>query len=128
MTGTWIGIALGVLVVPWLVLVAGLALAGRRRAATDVARFLPDCIVLLKRLLGDRRVPRSAKIAIAVLLPYLALPLDLIPDFIPVVGLLDDAVLVAVVIGYVVRRAGRALVEEHWPGSPEAVRPLLVVA
>jgi uncharacterized membrane protein YkvA (DUF1232 family) len=98
---------------------------GRRRVAVDVARFLPDCAVLLKRLLRDPRVPRRAKVAVALLLPYLLLPFDLVPDFIPVVGALDDAVLVAIVIGYVARRAGRRLVQEHWPGSPEALRIVL---
>jgi uncharacterized membrane protein YkvA (DUF1232 family) len=109
----------------WLAFLAGLVVMGRRRLAADVARFVPDCVVLLKRLLRDPRVPRRAKIAVALLVPYLALPFDVVPDFIPVVGVLDDAVLVAVVLGYVVRRAGRPVVEEHWPGSAEALRLVL---
>jgi uncharacterized membrane protein YkvA (DUF1232 family) len=115
-------------VVLWLAVLGSLVLVGRRRAAVEVARFLPDCVVLLKRLLRDPRVPRRAKIAVALLVPYLALPFDLVPDFIPVIGVLDDALLVAVVLGYVVRRAGRPLVEEHWPGSPEALRLVLALA
>jgi uncharacterized membrane protein YkvA (DUF1232 family) len=82
-------------------------------------------VVLLKRLLRDPRVPRRAKIAVALLVPYLAFPFDVVPDFIPVVGALDDAVLIALVVGYVVRRAGRQIVEEQWPGSPEALRLVL---
>ena len=73
--------------------------------------------MLFKRLLGDRRVPRRAKVAVALLVPYLALPFDLVPDFIPVVGLLDDAFLAALVLRYVVRSAGPDVVAELWPGS-----------
>src|SRR5436309_4711412 len=100
----WLGVALGATIALWSLLVVVLLVLGRRRDARDVARFIPDCIVLFKRLLGDPRVPRRAKIAVALLIPYLALPFDLIPDFIPVAGQLDDAVLVAVAIAYVARR------------------------
>jgi uncharacterized membrane protein YkvA (DUF1232 family) len=78
---------------------------------------VPDCILLFKRLLRDPRVPRRAKVALALTIPYLAMPFDLIPDFIPVLGQLDDALLVLAVFGYVARRAGRDVVEELWPGS-----------
>jgi uncharacterized membrane protein YkvA (DUF1232 family) len=101
---------------------------GRGRDAQDVARFIPDCILLFKRLLGDPRVPRRAKLAIALLVPYLALPFDVVPDFIPVAGQLDDAILVAAVIAYVVRRAGREVVEELWPGSERGLRVVLTPA
>jgi uncharacterized membrane protein YkvA (DUF1232 family) len=101
---------------------------GRNRDAADVARFIPDCIVLFKRLLRDPRVPRRAKLALALLVPYLALPFDLVPDFIPVAGQLDDAILVAAAIAYVVRRSGRAVVEELWPGSERGLRVVLTLA
>jgi uncharacterized membrane protein YkvA (DUF1232 family) len=84
-----------------------------------VAGFVPDCVVLLTRLLRDPRVPRRSKGLIAALLPYLALPFDLVPDFIPVVGQLDDALLVAFVLRRVVRRTDPELLRELWPG-PEA--------
>ena len=61
-------------------------------------------------------MPRRAKVALVLLIPYLAMPFDLVPDFIPVAGQLDDAILVALVLAYVVRRAGRGVVEELWPG------------
>ena len=77
------------------------------------------CIVLFGRLLRDGRVPRHTKLLLALLAVYLAVPFDLVPDFIPVAGQLDDAVLVALVLRRVVRSGGRSLVEEHWPG-PEA--------
>ncbi len=81
-----LGIAFAAMFALWLLLVAVLLLLGRRRDARDVVRFIPDCIVLFKRLLRDPRVPRRAKVALALLVPYLALPFDLIPDFIPVAG------------------------------------------
>jgi hypothetical protein len=70
-------------------------------------RGVPDCAVLFKRLLREPRVPRRAKVALALVVPYLVMPFDLIPDFIPVLGQLDDALLVALVFRYLVRRAGR---------------------
>jgi uncharacterized membrane protein YkvA (DUF1232 family) len=111
-----------------LVLVFALLLLGRRSDAREVARFLPDCIVLLKRLLRDDRVPRRAKVVLGLLVLYLAMPLDLIPDFIPVAGQLDDAVLVAVSIAYVARSAGRDVIEELWPGSERALQVVLALS
>jgi uncharacterized membrane protein YkvA (DUF1232 family) len=84
--------------------------------------------VLFKRLLGDPRVPRRAKAMLALAVPYLAMPFDLIPDFIPVVGQLDDALLVVAMFGYVARSAGREVVEELWPGSEAGLRVVLALA
>ena len=92
---------------------------GRRTDARALAGFVPDCVVLLTRLLRDPRVPRRSKVLVAALLPYLALPFDLIPDFIPVVGQLDDAILVALVLRRVVLQTDPELLRELWPG-PEA--------
>ena len=93
-----------------------------RSRVRDVAAFLPDCIVLLKRLLGDQRVPRRAKVALGLLVPYLAFPIDLIPDFIPVLGQLDDAALVAAALAYTTRLAGTDVVRDLWPGSERGLR------
>jgi uncharacterized membrane protein YkvA (DUF1232 family) len=84
--------------------------------------------VLFKRLLKDPRVPRRAKVALALVIPYLVMPFDLIPDFIPVVGQFDDALLVAAVFGYVARAAGRDVIREHWPGSERGLRVVLALA
>jgi uncharacterized membrane protein YkvA (DUF1232 family) len=84
--------------------------------------------VLFKRLLRDPRVPRRAKMALVLVIPYLAMPFDLIPDFIPVLGQLDDALLVAAVFGYVARSAGPGVIEELWPGSDRGLRLLLTLA
>ena len=102
-------------------------LFGRGVDSREVARFIPDCIVLLKRLLGDPRVPRRAKIAVALLIPYLAWPLDLVPDFIPVVGQLDDAIFVAAAVAYVARTAGRNVVKELWPGSDRGLQIVVAI-
>jgi len=72
-------------------------------------------------------VPRRAKVALALLVPYLASPIDLIPDFIPGLGQLDDALLVALALRYVLRRAGPAVVTEHWPGTPDGLRAIFRV-
>lgn len=123
-------------VLHWLLVVAACALvvyagfvltlivAGRRPSLRDVARFIPDCIVLVTRLLGDPRVPRRHKLLLGALVGYLALPFDLVPDFIPVVGYLDDALLVALTLRAVLRGTGGELLREHWPG-PESSLALL---
>jgi len=93
--------------------------------AREVARFLPDCIVLLQRLLRDRRVPRSTRLGIALLVPYLISPIDLIPDFLPVIGYADDAIIVAAVLRSVVRRAGLDAVRRNWPGTEDGFAALV---
>jgi len=98
---------------------------GRREHARELAAFIPDCIVLFRRLLRDERVPRRAKLALVLLLAYLAMPFDLVPDFIPVAGQLDDVILVAIVISFVVRKSGPDLVSELWPGSPRGLSVVL---
>lgn len=94
---------------------------GRRGEARALVRFIPDCLVLFRRLLVDDRVPRVRKLALVLMLGYLALPIDLVPDFIPVAGQLDDAILVALTLRFVLNGSGRALVDEHWPGPPEGL-------
>ena len=101
-----------------------LIVAGRRPSARDLARFIPDCIVLVTRLLRDPRVPRRHKLLLGALVGYLALPFDVVPDFIPVVGYLDDALVVALTLRAVRRGTGRELLREHWPG-PESSLALL---
>jgi uncharacterized membrane protein YkvA (DUF1232 family) len=123
----WVAVALTAAIALWLMLVGLLALSGRRREARELAAFVPDCAVLFKRLLGDRRVPRRVKVATALLLGYLLMPFDLVPDFIPVAGQLDDAILVAAVLAYAARSTGRELIEELWPGSERGLRVVLAL-
>jgi uncharacterized membrane protein YkvA (DUF1232 family) len=108
-----------VVVLAWALFVLLLVVAGRRSAAAALARFLPDCLVLLRRLVADERVPRRRKLVLVALVAYLAMPVDLVPDLIPVAGQLDDAIVLALALRFVLRSAGPAVVHEHWPG-PEA--------
>jgi len=111
-----------------LVLVLGLAVAGQRTHARALAGFLPDCLVLLRRLAADPRVPRRAKLALAMAAGYVAFPIDLVPDFIPVAGQLDDAIVVALALRVVIRAGGPVLVEEHWPGPSPSLKLVLRLA
>ena len=122
-----LGVAAGV-VFAYAGFVVALVFLGRRDDARAVARFVPDCVVLFRRLLADHRVSRRDKLLLAALVPYLLLPFDLIPDFIPVAGQLDDAVLVTLVLRRVLRGAGRHVVEEHWPGPRTSLTFVLRLA
>jgi uncharacterized membrane protein YkvA (DUF1232 family) len=90
-----------------------------------LAGFVPDCLVLFKRLLREPELPRRHKVVLAVLVGYLAMPVDLIPDFIPVIGLVDDALFVALALRVLVRGAGPELVRRHWPGPEGSLRVVL---
>jgi uncharacterized membrane protein YkvA (DUF1232 family) len=118
-------VVLLVLLAAYAVLIAALVLAGRTTDARMVARLVPDCIVLGRRLLRDPRVQLRHKLALGLLVGYLASPLDLVPDFIPLIGHLDDAALVVVVLRALVRSSGPELVREHWPGSGRALELVL---
>ena len=100
-------------------LVLALWVSGRRVEARAIGGFVPDCIVLFRRLIADPRVPARRKAALACLVAYLVSPIDLIPDFLPGIGQLDDAIAVAIVLRYVLRSGGASLLEEHWPGPTE---------
>lgn len=118
----------GALIALYAALVAALAVAGRHTQARALAGFVPDCAVLFKRLLGDPRVPRRSKAALAAVALYLASPLDLVPDMIPVAGALDDAILAGIALRSVIRGAGEDVVREHWPGPGPSLALLLRLA
>jgi uncharacterized membrane protein YkvA (DUF1232 family) len=120
----WLLIGLGVALAVYLALIAALLLAGRRVDAAALARFIPDCLVLMKRLLGDAEVPRRRKVVLAALVVYLLIPIDLVPDFIPVLGYADDVIVVAATLRSVVRGAGADLVRQHWPGTKDGLAAL----
>ena len=113
---------LGGLVLLWVALVATLYLAGRRGAlrvsTAEAMRLLPDVVRLVRRLATDRALPRRVRWALWALLGYLLLPLDLVPDFIPVAGQADDVILVALVLRGTLRAAGPDALDRHWPGTP----------
>jgi uncharacterized membrane protein YkvA (DUF1232 family) len=103
----------------YVVAVAALIAAGRREDARALAGFIPDCIVLVSRLARDRRISRPRRAALFIALGYLALPIDLVPDFLPGIGQLDDAVVLGLALRLVVHGGGTEMVHEAWPG-PEA--------
>jgi uncharacterized membrane protein YkvA (DUF1232 family) len=125
---TWPLVALAALALVWGALVVALIVAGRREDARALATFIPDCLVLLSRLLRDRRVPRRRKLLLAGLVGYLALPFDVVPDFVPVAGQLDDALVVAFVLRRFLRSGGEPLVREHWPGPERTLVLVLRIA
>lgn len=90
----------------------------------EALRLLPDLLRLLRRLAADRTLPRGVRIRIGLLLVYLAIPIDPIPDFIPVLGYADDAIVVALVLRSTVRRAGLDAVKAHWPGTDDGFAAL----
>jgi len=124
----WVLVAASVTLALYLGFVLWLLLVGRRQDARALAGFIPDCLVLFRRLLGDERVPRRRKLVLVALVAYLAMPVDLVPDFIPVAGQLDDAIIVAVVLRSVLRAGGPNLLREHWPGPPASLNALLRLA
>jgi uncharacterized membrane protein YkvA (DUF1232 family) len=121
----WLLVSAGVALAVYAAFVLALIIVGRKEAARSVARFIPDCIVLFRRLLADPRVPRRQKLILAALIPYLVLPFDLVPDFIPIAGYLDDAVIVALVLRHVLRGSDRELIESHWSGPQESLTLIL---
>jgi uncharacterized membrane protein YkvA (DUF1232 family) len=120
---SYLVIAVGVLLA-YAAFVVAMIVAGRRGVARDVVRFIPDCVALVRDLLRDPRVPRRHKRLLGLLVGYLALPFDIVPDFIPVAGHLDDALMVALALR-VVLRGSSELVREHWRG-PESSLALVL--
>ncbi|MEW9528212.1 YkvA family protein [Microbispora sp. NPDC049125] len=122
------GILIGILIAvaaTWTLLVAALALIRPKGSLlTEALRILPDLLRLLRRLTADRTLPTGVRVRLGLLLAYLALPIDLIPDFIPVLGYADDAIIVTFVLRGVVRRAGVDAVRRHWPGSQDGFTAL----
>jgi uncharacterized membrane protein YkvA (DUF1232 family) len=124
----WLGVALIAVALAYAALLGCLVLFGRSPAARALARLIPDVAVLMARLLADGRVQRRRKVAILAGMSYLAMPVDVVPDFIPVAGQLDDALVIALVLRYVVRAGGPDLLAELWPGPPESLRLVLRLA
>jgi uncharacterized membrane protein YkvA (DUF1232 family) len=111
----------------YLVGVAALIAAGRREDARALAGFIPDCLLLVGRLARDRRISRARRLVLFGVLGYLAMPIDLVPDFLPGIGQLDDAVLLGLALRLVVHGGGTRIVRDAWPG-PEASLVLVLRA
>ncbi|MEA2403543.1 MAG: hypothetical protein QOE08_190 [Thermoleophilaceae bacterium] len=121
-------VAAGVSLALYAAAVLALVLAGRRTEAIALARFIPDCVVLLERLVRDPRVSRRRRLALVLVGGYLAMPFDLVPDFIPVVGQVDDALLVAIALRGLLRGTGPELLRNHWPGPRAGLAVILRLA
>jgi uncharacterized membrane protein YkvA (DUF1232 family) len=119
-----IGVA-GALLLAWLLLIAYL-LVHRPAEGTmrESLRLLPDTVRLLRRIAADRGLPGGVRARLWLLLGYLAFPIDLVPDFLPVVGYADDVVIVGVALRSVVRSAGPGAVRRHWPGTDDGLQAL----
>jgi uncharacterized membrane protein YkvA (DUF1232 family) len=125
---TLIGIA-AALVLAWTALIVALLIAKPEGALlSETVRLLPDLLRLLRRLATDRGMPRGVRVRLALLIAYLAMPIDIVPDFIPVLGYADDAIIVILVLRSVVRRAGLDAVRAHWPGSDDGFAALCRLA
>lgn len=116
----------------WLALIGLLRIQQPRRGSSidwpAAMRLVPDIVRLVKRLATDRSVPRATRWWLLALLGYLLLPFDLVPDFVPVLGFADDAVVVAIVLRFAIRHAGIRAVERHWPGTPDGLASVLALA
>ena len=124
----WVLVGFALFAALYAAFVVALVLVGRRTDARALATFIPDCIVLASRLARDARVPRRRKLLLFLLVGYVALPLDLVPDFVPIAGQLDDAIIVALVLRAFVRSGDRDLIRELWPGPERSLALILRLA
>jgi uncharacterized membrane protein YkvA (DUF1232 family) len=120
----WIGVAVAI----WAVAIVVLFLVGRRLAARELATLLPNLVRMCRTLLRDPRVPRGSKVLVGFAVLWFISPIDLVPEFIPVLGPLDDAILAALVVRHLVKRAGREVVAEAWPGDPATLERIFRLA
>jgi uncharacterized membrane protein YkvA (DUF1232 family) len=124
----WLLIGLGAVLVVWLAAIALLLWRGRTTLARELVTFIPNVLRLFHGLLRDPRVPGPAKLALLVGVVWLASPIDLIPEFLPGVGALDDAIVAGLVLRYLVRTAGVDVVRDHWRGDPRTLGLVLRAA
>lgn len=115
--GRTLMVALAIAVVVWLIAIAALVLVGRRSAARELATLVPNLVVLFKGLLGDPAVPTRSKVLLGLAVVWIASPVDLIPEFVPIAGPLDDAIVAALVLRYLLRRTDRDVLRRHWRGD-----------
>ncbi len=117
-------IGVAIVAASWAVL-AILAIRLPDGVAKDLAAFLPSCAKMLRRLRKHPGVPRRAKVALGIAAVWVISPIDLIPEFLPVIGPLDDIVVVAVALRYAGRQVPRKVVLDAWPGNPNLIERLL---
>jgi uncharacterized membrane protein YkvA (DUF1232 family) len=125
-SGPLFGLGIGLLF--YVTFVGFLYARGKKQDARAWAGFIPDCVVLGKRLLADETVPRRAKVVLALLVVYLAMPIDLVPDFIPFAGQADDAIVAGLALRYTLRFVPPGTLETHWPGPAVSLRLVMRLA
>ena len=121
-------VAVGIGVAVWLVAILAFVVAGRRSAARELATLIPNLLVLFRGLLRDPRVSRGSKFWLWFAIVWLVSPIDLIPEFIPVIGPLDDAIVAALVLRHVLKRTDASVLSEHWRGDPDTLAKILRIA
>lgn len=118
-------IAMGVVLAIWLLALVILLVLGKRTQARELAKLVPNLLVLFRGLLKDPRVPNGSKTLVWFAVVWLVSPIDLIPEFIPVAGPLDDVIVAALVLRHVVRHTERSVVLDHWRGEASTLEPFL---
>jgi uncharacterized membrane protein YkvA (DUF1232 family) len=125
----WWDVLIGVgiaLVAAWVALMVALVIVRPRGGLLrEAMRLLPDVLRLIRRLAADKELPRGVRVRLGLLLAYLAFPIDVIPDFIPVLGYADDAIITTAVLRSVIRKAGVDAVRRHWPGTEDGFAVLM---
>ncbi|HET7309059.1 MAG TPA: DUF1232 domain-containing protein [Actinomycetota bacterium] len=114
-------IALVVGIAVWLLALLILVIIGRKEQARELAAAIPNLLILFRGLLRDPRVPRRSKIWLVVAVIWIASPIDLVPEFIPVLGPADDVIVAALVLRHVLRRTDRSILAEYWRGDPSTL-------
>lgn len=120
----WLLVGAGVVVASWILVVI-LAARLPEGSMKELASFLPDCVTMVRTLRRDSRVPRRAKVAVAFAGLWVLSPIDLIPEFLPVIGPLDDVVVVALAMRYAARQVPREVILEAWPGKASTIERLV---
>jgi uncharacterized membrane protein YkvA (DUF1232 family) len=121
----WWVVAIVALIAVWIGAIVALVAAGRRVAAKTLATLIPNLVALFKGLLTDARVPTGSKVLLGCAIVWLVSPIDLVPEFVPVLGPLDDAVVAALVLRHLARVAGPDVVRDHWRGEPKTLEAIL---
>lgn len=124
----WTWTLLGLAAITLIVTVVALGNRRSRTALIELVKLVPACVALIRDILRDPTISRWHKIAPAIAIAYLASPIDLVPDFIPGMGQLDDALVIAWTLRHLVRVAGRERVEQHWTGDPNSLQRILRLA
>jgi len=114
-----------ILVAIWIVVAIVLVIVGRVLLARELALLVPNLVRMFGGLLRDPRVPLRAKIVVGIASLWLASPIDLIPDFVPIAGQLDDAIVAALALRFILRTTDGAVVRQHWHGDPATLERVL---